>query len=68
MKKRTALLVLLVVFGLGTLIGIRASPVQAGPCSIRCLCGTAYKCCTTSSGTTCTVYTTHPIICPQGGC
>lgn len=64
MSKRTALLVLVAVFGVGALIGMRVSPVQAGPCTIQCICGTPYKCCTTMGGTTCTVYE-HHINCPR---
>jgi hypothetical protein len=64
MSKRIALLVLVAVFGVGALIGMRVSPVQAGPCYIQCICGTPYKCCTTAGGTTCTVYE-HPYTCPR---
>lgn len=64
MSKRTALLVLVAVFGLGAVIGLRATPTQAGNCTIQCICGTPYKCCTTAGGTTCTVYE-HHIICPR---
>ena len=69
MSKRIAFLVLVIVFGLGALVGLRAPSVQAAaPCYITCICGTPYKCCTTSSGTTCTVYTGRPIICPLAPC
>jgi len=61
MRKRTALLLVLAVFGFGALVGMRVSPVQAGPCYITCICGTPYKCC----GATCTVYTQHPVNCPN---
>ena len=68
MSKRTALLVLVAVFGMGALVGLRATPSQAGPCFYRCICGTPYKCCTTSSGTTCKVDRSGPIQCPQIAC
>jgi hypothetical protein len=68
MSKRMALLVLVAVFGMGALVGLRVSPAQAAPCVLRCICGTPYKCCTTSSGTICTVDTHSPMQCPQHDC
>jgi len=64
MTKRNVLLVLVMVFGLGALVGFRTSTAQAAPCFWRCICGTPYKCC----GTACKVDRSGPIQCPQIAC
>lgn len=68
MRKRMAFMVLVVVFGLGALVGLRAPSAQAGPCFYKCICSVPYKCCTTSSGTTCKKDTSGGIQCPQYDC
>jgi hypothetical protein len=68
MRKRAAFLVLVAVFGLGALVGLRTSPAQAGLCYWKCVCSVAYKCCTTPTGTSCKVDPRAPINCPQVAC
>ncbi|HXV14814.1 MAG TPA: hypothetical protein VEC56_11470 [Candidatus Krumholzibacteria bacterium] len=68
MKKLTAILALVGVFGVGALVGLRATTAQAGPCYYRCICSVAYKCCTTETGTTCKAVPNAPINCPQVAC
>jgi len=66
MKKLAVLLVL--VFGLGAVVGMRTTPAQAASCYWTCICSVAYKCCRTEFGTKCKVDPAAPIGCPQVAC
>ncbi|MCI0451333.1 MAG: hypothetical protein L0Z51_02950 [Candidatus Latescibacteria bacterium] len=68
MKKLTAILALAGVFGIGALVGLRATPAQASLCYYRCICSVAYKCCSTPTGTSCKAVPNAPIECPQVAC
>jgi hypothetical protein len=68
MKKLTAILALVGVFGVGALVGLRATPAEASLCYYRCICSQAYKCCTTANGTVCKAVSNAPIDCPQVAC
>lgn len=65
MKKRSAFMVLAVVFGLGAIVGMRTSGAQAGPCYYKCICSVPYKCCTTPYGTSCKKDTSGTFQCTQ---
>ena len=65
MKKRSAFLVLAVVFGLGAIVGMRTPGAQAGPCYYKCICSVPYKCCTTIYGTSCKKDTSGAFQCTQ---
>lgn len=66
MKKRTVLLAIAVVFGLGAFVGFRSTPAQAGLCYWKCICSTPYKCCPTASGVKCKPDPNGPLQCTQG--
>ncbi len=70
MRKRFTFVVLVAVFGMGALIGMRAPGAQAAisPCFFKCICSVPYKCCTTPSGTTCKRDTSGTFGCPQVAC
>jgi len=68
MSKRITLLVLVAAFGLGAVVGLQTTSVQAGSCFYKCICSQAYKCCTTQYGTSCKLAPTAPIGCPQVAC
>lgn len=65
MKKRTAFLVLAVVFSIGSVAGMKTQSAQAGPCFYRCICSVPYKCCTTPNGTSCKKDTSGTFQCTQ---
>jgi hypothetical protein len=65
MRKRFAFPVLLAVFAMGAVVGLRAPGAQAGPCFYKCICSVPYKCCTTSYGTSCKKDTSGTFQCPQ---
>jgi hypothetical protein len=66
--KKLALLVLVVAFSFGAVVGMSTSSAQAGPCYWRCICSFAYRCCTTPTGTSCKLDPKAPINCPQVAC
>lgn len=68
MRKRTALLLLPVVFAVGAVVGLKAPNAQAGPCFYKCICSVPYKCCTTPYGTSCKKDTSGTFNCPQVAC
>ena len=65
MRKTTVLLVLVTVFGLGAVVGMKTPGAQAGPCFYKCICSVPYKCCNTPTGTSCKKDTSGTFQCPQ---
>ena len=63
--RKFAVPVLLVVFAVGAVVGMRAPGAQAGPCFYKCICSVPYKCCTTPYGTSCKKDTSGTFQCPQ---
>jgi hypothetical protein len=68
MRKRFAFPVLLAVFAMGAVVGLRAPGAQAGQCFYKCICSVPYKCCTTPTGTSCKKDTSGTFQCPQVAC
>lgn len=68
MKKRPAFLVLVVVFALGAIVGMKAPGAEAASCFYKCICSVPYKCCTTPFGTSCKKDTSGTFNCPQVAC
>lgn len=65
MRKRTALLLLPVIFVVGAIAGLKAPSAEAGPCYYTCICSVPYKCCVTPFGTSCKKDTSGIWNCPQ---
>jgi len=64
-KKRSVFLVLVAVFAVGALVGLRTPRAEAGLCYYQCICSVPYKCCVTPFGTSCKKDTSGTFQCPQ---
>lgn len=56
---------LLGVFALAFVLGAALGPVDAAPCTYKCICSVPHKCCTSGGVTTCKPAPNSPLQCPQ---